>query len=807
MKRALKEMVTNISEPSDSAFITVYGDYLIPDDLESMSVNDMKKLLIGIKKSQLNNDKTQNNVAKALQIQHDLSLALSSCNDIYKALDYILDAALKVDSIDCGGIYLANKNKGLDLVVHNGLSKEFIEEKKSFPYNSPQTLLARTGKSVYDSYSNILPISINTSYNEHLQAIAVIPVLFQGELLAVLNLASHTHNDIPVNTRNILESIAQQIGSSLIRINADTAMRESQLNLQLLFDTVDDFLFVLDNEGNILKTNSKTCKILGFTQEELQGINVILVHPPNKREEAKVIIAEMLEGKRDFCPIPLMAKDGSLIAVETRVSPGFWDGKPALFGLSRDISARLLAEKALRDSEDRYRQLFESASDALFLIDAKTGMVIDVNEYASELYGYSHDEMLTKRSADLSAEPEITEKLTAEATVDNFKYKISLRYHKKKDGTAFPVEITARSLFLDGLRVIRVACRDITERKKIEDALHNSEIRLREIMENSIDASYKRNCETNNYEYLSPVFSSLTGYTSDEMNEMPLESLFTLIHPDDINNVSEVLNNAVGDSIDNDYQIEYRFKHKDGKYRWLHDKFSIIRNVYNKPIAFIGSVGDITERKLIEEELRNAHWRLESILDGTNAGTWEWNIQTGETIFNEVWANIIGYTLDELQPISINTWITHSHTDDLNKSNEMLNRHFNGEIPYYDIECRMRHKDGHWVWIHDRGRVITYTDDGKPLMMFGTHSDITERKKVEEDLQAALNDVRTLRGIVPICSHCKKIRDDKGYWSQVEIYVRDHTEAEFSHSICPGCLETYYHDIGIDDILEESNKI
>jgi len=144
---------------------------------------------------------------------------------------------------------------------------------------------------------------------------------------------------------------------------------------------------------------------------------------------------------------------------------------------------------------------------------------------------------------------------------------------------------------------------------------------------------------------------------------------------------------------------------------------------------------DITERKKAEELLREAYWRLESIIKGTNVGTWEWNVQTGKTVFNETWAQIIGYTLDELAPININAWEAHTHPDDLKRSAELLERHFAGELPYYDCECRMKHKDGRWVWVHDRGRLITRTADNKPLLMFGTHSDITDYKKAEEALK------------------------------------------------------------------------
>ena len=146
-------------------------------------------------------------------------------------------------------------------------------------------------------------------------------------------------------------------------------------------------------------------------------------------------------------------------------------------------------------------------------------------------------------------------------------------------------------------------------------------------------------------------------------------------------------------------------------------------------------VNDISGRKRAEDALRDLHWRLESIIEATRVGTWEWNVETGETVFNDEWAHIIGYTLDELAPISIKTWEEFAHPNDLKHSAELLKRHFEGELPYYDIECRMKHKDGYWVWVHDRGRVITRTASGKPLLMFGTHTDISERKRVQEELE------------------------------------------------------------------------
>lgn len=138
-----------------------------------------------------------------------------------------------------------------------------------------------------------------------------------------------------------------------------------------------------------------------------------------------------------------------------------------------------------------------------------------------------------------------------------------------------------------------------------------------------------------------------------------------------------------------------------------------------------------TARRL-NQALVVEHARLAAILEGTRVGTWEWNVQTGETTFNDEWARLIGYELAELAPISIATWIRLTHPDDLAKSEQLLQRHFSGELAYYDCEVRMRHKDGHWVWVQDRGMVASRTPDGKPLMMYGTHQDISQHKQQEE---------------------------------------------------------------------------
>lgn len=168
-------------------------------------------------------------------------------------------------------------------------------------------------------------------------------------------------------------------------------------------------------------------------------------------------------------------------------------------------------------------------------------------------------------------------------------------------------------------------------------------------------------------------------------------------------------------------------------------------NVYSpKKQFFVTYFIDINREKSQIAELQSSKDSLENILEGTNVGTWEWDIQTGVTTFDERWAQIIGYTLKEIATINIDTWARFAHPDDLKRSETLLKRIFDRELDYYDIECRMKHKDGGWIWVQDRGKVTSWTADGKPLIMSGTHTDITERKEMELALKESEWGYRTL---------------------------------------------------------------
>ena len=171
---------------------------------------------------------------------------------------------------------------------------------------------------------------------------------------------------------------------------------------------------------------------------------------------------------------------------------------------------------------------------------------------------------------------------------------------------------------------------------------------------------------------------------------------------------------------------------KNGDLYWVDSIIAPIKDEKGQVQKYISIRTDITAAKRAAAELADQQDRLNRIIEGTNAGTWDWNVLTGEARFNERWAEMLGWTLAELEPLSGQTWVDLCHPDDMHKARELLMRHFFAETQFYECELRMRHRDGHWVWVLARGKLYQRTADGEPSWIAGTHLDISAAKAAEE---------------------------------------------------------------------------
>uniref|UniRef100_UPI0027BA3DC3 PAS domain S-box protein n=1 Tax=Rheinheimera sp. TaxID=1869214 RepID=UPI0027BA3DC3 len=203
--------------------------------------------------------------------------------------------------------------------------------------------------------------------------------------------------------------------------------------------------------------------------------------------------------------------------------------------------------------------------------------------------------------------------------------------------------------------------------------------------------------------------------------------------------ISEVFGQAISDELAPSLQrcflgeqIEYITPERHG--RILNLCFVPQKSAQNKVEHVVIVATDITESHLHQRKIQQERDRLDAIIQGTNLGTWEWNIQSGKTYYNSRWYQMLGLPVESHTTIA--TWEKLLHPDDMTPSTEMLKRHFAGLLPFYDVKFRMRHKDGHWVWIHAVGRVTSWDQTGQPLLMFGTHTDISQDKKREAEMSA-----------------------------------------------------------------------
>lgn len=233
--------------------------------------------------------------------------------------------------------------------------------------------------------------------------------------------------------------------------------------------------------------------------------------------------------------------------------------------------------------------------------------------------------------------------------------------------------------------------------------------------------------------YISNNCENVLGYSQEEMT-MTNFHYKDIIHKDDINRVNEFIKYNIDNNI-NFYEQSYRIKLKEETYRYIYDYSKVIRDKHNKVISIVGYIIDQTTLKEKESLLILEKNKLANIIESTKVGTWEWNIKTGEIICNNRWAEIIGYNINELSPITIETWIKYTHPDDLLESKKMLKKYYNQEIDSYDCEVRMKHENGSWIWVANKGKIISWDEYQKPSIMMGTLSDITHKKQYEYQLE------------------------------------------------------------------------
>jgi PAS domain S-box-containing protein len=186
---------------------------------------------------------------------------------------------------------------------------------------------------------------------------------------------------------------------------------------------------------------------------------------------------------------------------------------------------------------------------------------------------------------------------------------------------------------------------------------------------------------------------------------------------------------------------------------------TVIKSNDRKIVGYQGTIRDNTSWIETQQSLEENRESLDLAISGTGAGLWDWNIKSNQITINERWAEMIGYQQSELVPVTIDTWEGLSHPEDLEKSNKLILQHFAGDLSLYQCEFRMKHKNGNWIWVLSRGRVVSRANDGSPLRMVGTTQDVTERVKIRDEIQDYADQLEALYEVTSSLSSTLSLKD------------------------------------------------
>lgn len=384
-------------------------------------------------------------------------------------------------------------------------------------------------------------------------------------------------------------------------------MRCDEAMYRRIVETANEGIWQTDTQFRAIFVNDRMAEMLGYTPEDMLGRPIRDFMLPEEIADHQRRTREHRQGYRDRFERRFRHRDGHTVIVLVSVTPLLDEGGvfQGTFSMLTDITERKRAEEALRESESRYRHLFELESDALFLVDNETGQILEANRAAGVLYGYSRAELLLRKNADLSAEPDQTRKLTQEGRSIQEQGRdkpvlVLVRWHRNQKGDVFPVEITARHFVWCGRAVHIAAIRDITERLRMMADLRASEARFRSIFELSPLGIVLVSKRDQRFAQANPRYCELLGYSLEELQQMTVADV---THPED-QSQSQQLYPFI--SLEKQVTtVRKRYRRKDGATRWVSVIADLLLEQTSGEPLVLGIVEDITERQEAEEYIRH----------------------------------------------------------------------------------------------------------------------------------------------------------------------------------------------------------
>jgi PAS domain S-box-containing protein len=586
-----------------------------------------------------------------------------------------------------------------------------------------------------------------------------------------------------ITSRKQVEEVQKQI---------EQVVRESEHRFRTLAEASFEGIALTEN-GIIIDMNDQLAHMYKYERSELIGKSLLDIVVPELRAHVNETIQL---GKKESYEILGLQKNGSTFPAEVRGRITRMGGKELYISTIRDITERKQTEETFQHERNLLRTLIDSMPELINYKDTEGRYLLNNHAHLRSL-GVEHQEdalgktMFNFHPAELmqrSYEYEMQVLKTGEAVLD--KEEMIIHHNTGERRWHLTSKVPLKDNLGKVTSIISIST-DITDRKHYEDKIQHERTLLRTLIDNLPDYIYIKDAEgrfiVGNiavvHKFGFSFEDKLIGKTDFDLFPHDLASQYYAYD-------QEIIQSGKGIY---DYEGPAMDSSKEEKERWVSTTKVPLRDAQGKVIGTVGIGRDITERKRMEETLRETADKFRFVFE---------NAYDGLSVFEETpdrkhrrlidcnkrYAEMAGRSREELLQIGSTMNIAKPLSQDYHESN------------VHDVVF-----GGLYSWIRPDGKhnVIEYTAvpikiQGKTITI-GIDRDITERKRSEEEreqlikkLQAALSDVKTLSGLVPICANCKQIRDDKGFWTQVESYIQERSQARFSHGICPDCMRKLY---------------
>src|SRR5712692_2412357 len=523
------------------------------------------------------------------------------------------------------------------------------------------------------------------------------------------------------------------------RRKAGRALRESEERLHLALETAELGMWEWRPDTDSFYFDERECRLFGVTPATAPKTSaefIQFVHP----EDREIVRENSRKGLRTdqsyATEFRARLPNGSYrwLSSTGRIARDASGGLEIVRGITLDISERKQAETALRESEERYRIVAETAADAFVTIDTES-RILFANRSIERIFGYKPEELVGQKLSTL-----IPHRLR-ERHLHGFEHYVrtgvrNIRWEGielpglHKDGHEIPLEISFGESSAGGQRIFAGIIRDISERKQTETALRESEERLRTALQAASMGAWEWDAATKHITQ-DQNFQNLFGVSPTEFPGLP-EGVLRYIVPEDRTRFLETFQrcSATGER----YEVEFRICRPDGEIRWISDQGRATLDDSGRVVRFRGVAQDVTERRQAERALRESEERLHLALETAELGMWEWQPDTDSFYFDERECRLLGMT-SATAPKTSAEFIQFVHPEDREIVREAARRAFRtGESSAGEVRVRL--PDGTYRWLSSTGRIVRDAS-GKIEIVRGITLDLTHRRKLEEQLRLA----------------------------------------------------------------------